>query len=289
MKSLRTFIQIHRSIKQHATVFSVVVVVLLFGLFLEAYMHDFNLVYITLFFVFSLAFSAGPIGVLNLGNLEADFIPSGRLFVAGDGRISLKVHNKSTTPSWAILLHGEDVQTSLPTLKGETSTTLHLPFRPDKRGTFTYEECYLESKYPLSTARLTKPIDKSYEGLVYPEPKGKSLTSFLNEEETHYGEEKEFDGLRAYDGSQRLSHIHWSSVAKGEMAVKVFTKETQTPNLVFHFQALVGSDEERLSQLCLWVLECEKQHLPFSIQLPQQQLTYPKESIDEILEQLARY
>ena len=85
MKSLRTFAQIYRRVDQHATRYSALVVVLLFGLFLEAYMHDFNLVYITLFFVFSLAFSAGPIGILNLGHLKASYVRSGRMFAHQEG------------------------------------------------------------------------------------------------------------------------------------------------------------------------------------------------------------
>lgn len=289
MKSLLKFIQIHRSIKQHATRFSLVVVILLFGLFMEAYMHDFNLVYITLFFVFSLAFSAGPIGVLNLGNLEASFLKPTRLFAQHEGKIPMRIYNPSTTTSWSVTVHDEHNTLPLAKLKGEASKTLQFPVTATKRGTFTQGNYYLQSKYPLSTARLTKQITQNYEGFVYPEPKGKSLASFLQEEETHYGEEKEFDGLREYDGSQRLSHIHWASVAKGEMAVKIFTKETQTPKLAFDFLASGSNDEARLSQLCLWVLECEKKHLPFSIQMPRKQLSSAKESIDEILTYLAKY
>lgn len=289
MKSLRTFIQIHRSIKQGATIFSLVVVILLFGLFMEAYMHDFNLVYITLFFVFSLAFSAGPIGVLNLGRLQTTFIPSERLFIHQEGKISLNIYNNATTTSWSIVVHGNDAIVPLSYIKGESTSIVHLPITPEKRGTFTYENVYLESKYPLSTARLKLPIKETYEGLVYPEPKGKSLTSFLNEEETHYGEEKEFNGLREYDGSQRLSHIHWASVAKGELSVKTFTKETETPNLIFDFIKVGKDDESRLSQLTLWVLECEKKQLQFGIKLPHKYLSSKKESIDDILKTLATY
>jgi len=289
MKSLRTFIQIHKSIKQGATIFSLVVVLLLFGLFMEAYMHDFNLVYITLFFVFSLAFSAGPIGVLNLGRLQTNFIPSGRLFAHQEGKLSLNIYNSATTTSWSIVVHGNDAIVPLNYIKGESTSIVHLPLTPEKRGTFTYGNVYLESKYPLSTARLTLPIKETYEGLVYPEPKGKSLTSFLNEEETHYGEEKEFDGLKEYDGSQKLSHIHWASVAKGELSVKTFTKETETPNLVFDFDRSGKNDESRLSQLTLWVLECEKKHLQFGIKFPHKYLNSAKESIDDILKTLATY
>jgi len=289
MKSLRTFVQIYKRIDQHATRYSAVVVVLLFGLFLEAYMHDFNLVYITLFFVFSLAFSAGPIGVLNLGHLEAFYVRPGRLFVHKEGNISMQIDNHSTSTSWSITLHHEKTSVKLEQLKGETSTTLQLPLTPKKRGTFTHKNCYLESKYPLSTVRLVMKLHDTYEGIVYPEPKGVSLHSFLDQEETYYGEEKEFDGLRAYDGSQKLSHIHWPSVAKGELSVKVFSKETQTPKLVFNFYTAAADDEARLSQLCLWVLACEKRNLPFMIQMPNKLLNSVKESTDVILETLARY
>ncbi len=290
MKSLQKFIQIHRSINQHATRFSLVVVIMLFGLFMEAYMHDFNLVYITFFFVFSLAFSAGPIGILNLGNLEANFKKQGRIFVHKESKILVSIKNTSPTPSWSISLHSaDDTSVPLAQVKGESSKIVALPFLSNRRGTFSYEDCYLESKYPLSTARLTKPIDDVYQGIVYPEPKGKSLDTFLHEQETFYGEEKEFDGLREYDGSQKISHIHWASVAKGEMSVKVFTKETKIHNLTFIYNTLPGDKESRLSQLCLWVLECERQHLAFSIHMPHKQLSSNRESIDEILEILARY
>ncbi len=289
MKSLRTFVQIYRRIDQHATVYSVVVVVLLFGLFLEAYMHDFNLVYITLFFIFSLAFSAAPIGILNLGHLEAHYLRPGRLFAFQDGHIPIEIFNTSTTTSWSITLRDENNSVFLEQIKGQITTILKLPIRPNKRGSFIHQNAYLESKYPLSTVRLVMKIQESCECIVYPQPKGLPLESFLQEEETHYGEEKEFDGLREYDGSQSLSHIHWASVAKGEMSVKVFSKETQTPRLFFTFYNAAANDEARLSQLCLWVLECEKKNLPFIIQMPNKLLNSAKESIDVILETLARY
>ena len=227
MRSLRTFAQIYRRIDQHATRYSAVVVVLLFGLFLEAYMHDFNLVYITLFFVFSLAFSAGPVGILNLVHLDAHYLRTGRLFAHQKGQVSIEVHNSSTHSAWSVSLHHENESVMLDQLKGGTSKILHLPVTPTKRGRFIHKGCYLESRYPLSTVRLVLKIDDIYEGIVYPVPKGISLRTYLHNQESYYGDEKEFDGLRAYDGSQRLSSIHWASVAKGDISVKVFSKETQ--------------------------------------------------------------
>ena len=289
MKSLITFFQIHRSVKQHATVYSGLVVVFLFGLFLEAYMHDFNLVYITLFFLFSFAFSAGPFGVLNIGKLKAEFVSSGRFFANRDAFISIKVTNPREVASWAVEIHSTNSLVPLDRLNAKSSTILQMPYTPTKRGLFEFKDCYFNSKYPLSTARLTLNITDVYRGVAYPQPKGKTLESFLNEEENHYGQEKDFDGLREYDGTQKLSHIHWASVAKGSMSVKHFSKEILNPNLHFDFQKAGKNDEARLSQLCLWVLECEKKSLIFSIQLGTKIMSCQKESIDEILTALARY
>ena len=289
MKSLVKFVQIYKRIEQSPTRFSALVVVLLFGLFLEAYMHDFNLVYITLFFVFALAFTAGPMGILNIGQLEADYLKAGRFFVNQEGKIPLKIHNHSQITSWSILACDTENSIAIEMLKGEDSHIISFPFTPKKRGIFQHENCYLESRYPLSTARLVKPIKSHYKGLAYPEPKGKSLQEFMHIEENHYGEEKEFDGLREYDGSQKLSHMHWPSVAKGELSVKVFSKETSSPKLAFDFYKAGKDDESRLSQLCLWVLTCEKLQLHFSVQMPHKTLISTKESTDVILKYLARY
>ncbi|MEA2048941.1 MAG: hypothetical protein U9O64_10925 [Campylobacterota bacterium] len=290
MKSLLKFIQIRRSVKQHATIFSLVVVIMLFGLFMEAYMHNFNLVYITLFFVFAFAFSAGHFGMNNIIHLQVTFAKQGRIFANKESQLRINIHNTSKTDAWAIVLHGkENAKIEIPRVKLESKITVLLPCTIHQRGNFTYTGCFLESKYPLSTARLTRPIKETYSGLAYPEPKGISLHSFISQQETHLGEEKEFDGLSSYDGTQKLSHLHWASVAKGEMAVKRFTKETKIKNLNFIYDTLKGDKEIRLSQLTLWVLECEKQKLNFEIVLPKRILRSHKESIDAILETLAHY
>ena len=217
------------------------------------------------------------------------FLPCSRLFAKHVGHISLNIENQAKTSAWAIELFGKETSVYVGEIKAKGKRVVHLDYSPKKRGTFHYDGCYLQSKYPLATARLTLPMEERYEGIVYPEPKGLSLASFLAEEQNYFGEEKEFDGLQSYDGTQKLSSIHWPSLAKGQLAVKRFSKEIQSPNLVFDFLKAGRDDETRLSQLCLWVLACEKQHLAFRIQLPKQRLDSRKEEIDDILKKLAKY
>ena len=59
--------------------------------------------------------------------------------------------------------------------------------------------------------------------------------------------------------------------------------------LYFDFEKLKGTQEERLSQLTLWSLECEKYKLNFTIKLKGKILNSKKESIDEILTHIALF
>ena len=295
MKSFLKFIQTRRALRkrlhQGATIFSLVVVLLLFGLFLEAYMHNFNLVYITLFFVFALAFTASSMSMENIGFLKAEFLHKTRLFEKEEALVPITIVNPMALSSWGVNIRNKakTISLSIGEIKANSHKLISFPITPPKRGAFVYDDLTFDSKFPLSTAHLSMHNETTLESTVYPQPYGKSLSEFLEESEAYYGEEKEFDGLISYDGSQKLSHIHWASVAKGEMSVKKFIKETQTPELVFDFTKAGNDDEKRLSQLCLWVLACEKQHLPFSIEMPQKKLTSQKESIDEILSFLGTY
>jgi len=234
---------------------------------------------------------AGPIGLVNIGFLKTKYLSSSRLFAKEEGFIYFEITNTSKQSAWAISLHSQDdeAKIEIKCIKAQETIAVKLPLTIDKRGKFRHQGVYLQSKYPISTARLTLQIDEVYQGIVYPQAKGESLKAFLHTQKNHYGEEKDFDGLMEYDGSQSLSHIHWASVAKGNMSVKMFSKETQIPQLIFPFASIASDDEARLSQLCLWVLSCEREHLDFVIELPHKRLDSKKESIDEILSHLAKY
>ncbi|WP_345985852.1 DUF58 domain-containing protein [Sulfurimonas sp. HSL-1656] len=278
-----------KRVRQRATRFSLLVVVLLFGLFLEAYMHNFNLVYITLFFVFASAFAAGPLGLRNLGCLEAE--PSGceRLFARRSAQCHFKIRNTSALGAWAVELHGAGSVQPLPEIPPHTTVTATLPLAPERRGRFEAGPCTLQSLFPLSTVRFVLEIAKSCEHIVFPEPKGEPLRSFLLRRRSPFGDETDFEGLRSYSGAESPSRIHWPSVARGELAVKHFDREQRTETLRFEFLRSGRDDESRLSQLTLWTLECEAARLPFSILMPRRELDSKKEGIDAILTYLALY
>jgi len=289
VNSLRTFFRIRKRVRQRATLFSLLVVVVLVGLFLEAYMHNFNLVYITLFFVFAAAFSAGPLGIRNIGYLEAEFAGCERLFARREGQCRIRVHNPTALSAWAIELHSALGDTTLPELPPHAHVQARLSFSPERRGEIDAGPCTLQSLFPLATVRFVLPVAQHCPLIVYPEPKGEPLRSYLLRQRATFGDETDFDGLARYSGSESASRIHWPSVARGEVAVKTFEYETQIDVLRFEFWRCGRDDESRLSQLALWAIECERLRMPFTVVMPSKSLTYPQETIDAILAYLARY
>jgi len=288
MEAIRNFIKLRREVKQRGTIFSLFVVLLLFGLFLEAYMHNFNLVYITLFFVFATAFSVSPFGIKNIGQLKARYDHSERLYAGSRGRLFFRVSNPSKSTSWAIELECSGSKVEIGRIDAGRSRVVAVEVMPPKRGIFRIDKCRLQSLFPLSTVRFVLPIGDS-EAIVYPQPKGVSVDSIKSKQSSHFGEEGDFDGLAPYSGRESLSRIHWASVAKGEPNIKKFSHDIEQRELVFDFYDSASDDEARLSQLTLWVLECEKKRDKFKIIMPNRIISSKKESVDVILKYLSLY
>ncbi len=289
MNFFLTFNQTRRRLKQRATWYSLLVVVMLFGFFLEAYMHNFNLVYITLFFVFAAAMSASPLGILNIGRLEVTWKNCERLFAKEEAFCYFNCHNPSTFENYAITLHCMEQVVPISHIPAQKTIPVKMPLHPKKRGKLQIKECSLQSFFPLYTIRFILPLACDETRMVYPQPAGISLQEYLAKRKAHFGDEQDFDGIRYETEAQNLARIHWPSVAKGELAVKVFDHDLPHDTLHFEFLSAGESDETRLSQLTLWTLECERKSLDFEILLPQERLQSQRMETDEILSKLALY
>ena len=258
------------------------------ALFLEAYMHNFNIVYITLFVIFSLAISGCYFGRINLYNLELITLPQERIFAKTPAHIKWRIINNAPNPAYDITCSTDDTKQHFSSIESEVLLDLSPIFQ--KRGDISYPKVHFESRFPLLHVRFFK-VEKSSQYLcIYPHSHGVHLEDYLKEQPSYYGERSDFEGLRSYETSDTPSLIYWPSLAKaGNLMSRNFSYVSQVQSLHFDFMSCAKNDEARLSQLCLWVLECEKQARHFSIQMPNEILDSKKESYDTILQKLARY
>ena len=265
-------------------------VVIICGLFLQAYMHNFNIVYITLFFLVGFGLVAEFMGRMNLSRLGVRLLSRERLFANRSALYRLQILNESSSPSYAVNVGNGISGDTLNRIGAHESAIATLKCRFGERGVQRFPDTQLESFYPLPHLRFGKRFEVGDEVLVYPEPKGRPLQELLARNRSLAGERDDFDGVRRYESGDAASLIYWPSVAKGDQVMsKQFILEEPGEKLRFDFLESGNDDEERLSQLTLWVLECEKAGLAFSIVLPAAVLQSQREGIDGILETLARY
>jgi hypothetical protein len=287
---LKTFIRIVKQIKSRPNRYFALLTVTIIGLFSLAYIHNYNIVYLMMFFAFSLAAASSLIGRLNLDPVRATLLSCGRLFASAPSTCRIVLHNTASRPLYAIACSNALSSRYLQRIEPEGNETVALTVRFEKRGDARMETVTLSSYFPLPHELFYKslPLDKSL--LIYPEPKGEPLAHFCERSRAFIGERDEFEGLRPYQHGDHLSLVHWPSLAIGVgMASKIFSHTAESTALHFDFHTAANDDESRLSQLTLWVLECEKQAIDYTIDMPKKRLDSKKMTTDEILTHLARF
>ena len=253
-------------------------------------MHNFNIVYISLFFLVSVGVASEFVGRLNLSHLGLKVISSTRAFANTSFTYTVELKNNFETTSYAISVDNGTSHEDINRVGANSSVIQKLESSFEKRGTFKLGHVQLYSSYPLPHMRFGKRFEFENEKIIYPEPKGKNLEEFLSQNQSIMGVRDDFDGIRKYENNDSTSLIFWPSVAKqSTLMSKEFVFKEPSRKLRFNFEECAKDDESRLCQLTLWILECEKMRFDFTILMPNILLDSQKERVDDILKTLAKY
>lgn len=290
MKSFKTYISILKNIKNRPTKFFFFLVIAIVGLFMQAYMHNYNIVFLVIFFLVGVAGASSIYGVLNLYKIKINLLSSNRFFAQTDTEYKLLITNDREFPSFDINITSKKNLIHLKSIEPHHSQTISLKEKFDTRGLNALSDVRIDSSFPLPHELKYKDFKINKNIVVYAKPKGISLFKLYNKNSTINGEIDDFEGIKTFNQGDSTSYIHWASLAKNDsLMVKNFIYENETQKLHFDFKTLQGTDEERLSQLTLWVLECEKYKLDFTINLNAKLLDSKKMDTDEILKTIAKY
>ena len=291
MRYWKTYIPIYNGVRNRPTRYFPLLIAAIVGLFMLAYMHNYNIVYLMMFFTFSLAGASSMLGQLNLAELQLRFYRHDRMFARTRSSYLLKLRNPNPTRhSFAIELTTPHDQMTLDELHPDEEVNVALHIIPEARGEIVLPDVRISTRFPLPHEILYKDFPIATRVTVYPEPKGIPLQAFIARQQARTGEQDDFDGLRSYQEGDTLSLIHWPSVAKGaETMSKAFIYNDTRQEFHFDFLPAGDDDEARLSQLTMWVLECERRGYPCSVTLSGSILRSGKEGYDAILDRLARY
>jgi len=217
--------------------------------FVAGFVHNNNIAYIVMFFLFSILLVSMIMGRAKIKKAKVNFADL-RVFA-----------NEEKEPVY--------FSDDFAVLKPRT-------VRFDKRGR-NEAEFELYTYYPLGVAKFSKKIKKVF--LVYPQLKGKSFKEA-------FGGNEDFETLKEYEG-EGLKYVHWASVAKGEIKAKKFSGG-ENQKTVFDYNEIPGDKETKISQLALWAFEAYNKNVEFQIVLPGEKID-SKEGFDEVFKKLALY
>jgi uncharacterized protein (DUF58 family) len=155
------------------------------------------------------------------------------------------------------------------------SCTVHVAFRPGRRGLHPVPPLTAETRFPLGTFRVWTVWRPAAQVLVYPAPEAHPPPLPAGEPRaggsvvTRVQNAGEFEGVRAYRSGDPLKLVVWKKVAKSDQLVSRDTLQAQRIELWLDFeQCGVADREARLSRLAAWVLQADQLGQDYGMRLP---------------------
>jgi len=188
-------------------------------------------------------------------------------------RCSLRVDNRSKrmrhgiAPFSAKADRAEEVS-----IDARAQAELILYRKATGRGLLEPAAADLRSAFPLGTTQARMITGQLPACLVWPEPCGdQPLPDQASGRQAHLRSESgSYTDMRRYSPGDPLSRISWKAFAKtDELYTKQFDGAQGLPALWLRWDDVVAPGvEQKLSQLCRWILEVRKQSREFGLELP---------------------
>lgn len=162
------------------------------------------------------------------------------------------------------------------TLKANSKLNLMLYSTTHRRGWHNAGTITVFSTYPLGLFYAWSPLRFNTKTLVYPKPSALEVpfpdapSAEANQGINQKKGADDFYGLHEYQAGDSIKHIHWKAFAKGQgLYSKQYSGANNTTEVWLHYDYATGYDtEQRLSQLCRWVIDAERADIRYGLVLP---------------------
>lgn len=248
-------------------------------LLLIAFIYNNNLVYLLSFLLASIFFVTILHTFKALAGLVVRAGPVQPVFAGEAAGFTVTVSNPGKHQRPALSANLENEQSF--SLDADESKTLTLYVATRKRGWLLMDTVTLASTYPLGAFRAWSPLRFNSKVLVYPKPGAAAIpfpegggTGEKGAYTASRAGQDEFNGVRGYQAGDPLRQIHWKAYAKGQgLYSKQYAGDEEVGELWLDYSKAPGGHfEERISQLCRWVLDAEQAGLKYGLLLPGRKL-----------------
>jgi uncharacterized protein (DUF58 family) len=155
---------------------------------------------------------------------------------------------------------------------GAVATELRLPARA--RGLVPLERFVVSTAHPLGLFRAWVVVHPLHSAVAWPRPASRGRTPPRTATDTGGAQpltvgDEDFAGLRPFMTGDSLHRVAWKAYARGQ---GLHTKQyagTDVVSHLFEWDSLRGlGTEERLAQLCRWVVDAHERGEAFGLRLP---------------------
>jgi len=243
-------------------------------LLLIAFIYNNNLVYLLSFLLASIFFITILHTVKSLEGLVISKGKSPNVFMGDTAEGLLLIDNSAKQKRYSVEL-GFDKKNSHPVdLEADTKTLVTLSEKANQRGWFQMTQPVISSGFPFGLFRAWTRLNIKIKVLVYPRPSQQIValpednSSHLEQQGNAQKGQDDFYGLQNYQAGDNIRQIHWRAFAKGQgLYIKQYSG-AQNAEICLDYEQTLGADkEQRLSQMCRWVIEADKAGIAYSFKL----------------------
>ena len=250
-------------------------VILIILLFLIAFVYNNNLVYFLTFLLASIFFIVILHTFKSLAGLILYSGHSHAVFAEESAGFDITINNPNKIKRFKLQIRLDNCLTFK--LDAYEKKTMTLYSETVKRGLLEIGTVTLSTTYPLGFFYAWAPIRFQTKVVVYPKPnnielpfpevpgnKEKTLSTLA----TTKGND-DYLGLKEYQSGDSIKQIDWKAFAKGQgLYSKQYGGDTLTELWLNYEQTPGHNVEERLSQLCRWVIDAEQAGFQYGFTVP---------------------
>lgn len=251
---------------------AVVFIILIFAL---GYAN--NVIYIFVFLLVSMSITSMWLTNRNLEFVRFKAVSAVDVFACQENSVRVAVENSSQRPAFGFSVFTNDSAFPVPSEDAQvireipalSESLVELSWQPSARGWHALPRLQIESTFPFDLLRTWRTFRPTEKVLIYPERKGSSTFPINMRASQNADQQGLFRDLREYSSGDPVKRIDWRASTKHqELLIKVFENE-ESPSFVFTWENTkhLGSFEDRISQLALWIDLCEKHGNSYSLQV----------------------
>lgn len=256
---------------RHGIYFTVVLIAML----LAAVNYNNGMAYMFTFLLGSMALVSMLYTHKNLVGLIVRPGPAESVFAGDNAKFIVHLNNHSKISKSAVCIQETQTKkTSTTDIQPQQVSDVQLVLPTFSRGYLSLPSITITSSFPLGLLYTwSRSFRLRSRCLIYPKPisllplESQPDRQRLQESGTNR-EGDDFAGLRQFQEGDPPRHVHWKAVARGqELQTKLFAGSSGAM-VWLDWNALEGlNTEERLGQLCHWVIEAQQKEMSYGLRL----------------------